>query len=189
MKGTSHMKLIPSSMRSVLGAVLVLASSTALAGMTKSGEGMAMFKGVGPAGFKIEGKTNSVDLKDDGKTLTVVVGLKDLDTGIDLRNKHMRDKYLEVEKYPEATLAVPLDSVKWPEDGKSTSGEAKGTFSVHGKSKEISFKYKVANAGGTFTVEGDAPVNFKEHDVNVPSYMGITVKPDITIVAKFTAKK
>lgn len=176
------------SLRAVLTSAVLLAG-VALAGWTKTGDGVAWFKGVGPAGFKIEGKTRSVDVKDDGKTLTVVVGLKDLETGIDLRDKHMRDKYLEVEKFPEATLAIAHDEIKWPDDGKSGEGSGKGTFSVHGKSKEISFKYKITNSGGTFAIEGEAPVNFKEHDVNVPSYMGITVKPDITVFAKFNAKK
>lgn len=177
-----------SSLRAVLTSSLLLAG-VALGGWTKTGDGVASFKGVGPAGFKIEGKTRSVDVKDDGKTLTVVVGLKDLETGIDLRDKHMREKYLEVEKYPEATLAIPHDEVKWPEDGKSAEGSGKGTFAVHGKSKEITFKYKITNTGGTFSIDGEAPVNFKEYDVNVPSYMGITVKPDITVFAKFNAKK
>lgn len=128
-------------------------------------------------------------MKDDGKAITVTVGLKDLETGIDLRDKHMREKYIDVEKYPEATLVVPLDQVKWPEDGKSGEGEAKGTFGMHGKTKEISFKYKISNTGGTYAIDGEAPVNFKEFDINVPSYMGITVKPDITVFAKFNAKK
>jgi polyisoprenoid-binding protein YceI len=186
MKGT-HMTL-HGSLRAVLTASLVLAA-TAFAGWTKTGEGVASFKGVGPAGFKIEGKTKSVDVKDDGKAITVTVGLKDLETGIDLRDKHMREKYIDVEKYPEATLVVPLDQVKWPEDGKSGEGEAKGTFGMHGKTKEISFKYKISNTGGTYAIDGEAPVNFKEFDINVPSYMGITVKPDITVFAKFNAKK
>lgn len=173
----------------VMVAAAMLVGASALAGWSRVGDGVASFKGVGPAGFKIEGKTKSVDVADDGKALTITVGLKDLETGIDLRDKHMREKYLEVEKFPAATLVVPLDAVTWPADGKSSEGEAKGTFSVHGKSKEISFKYKVTASGGTYAVEGEAPVNFKEFDVNVPSYMGITVKPDITVQAKFNAKK
>ena len=170
-------------------AVAALLSTSALAGWSKVGDGTASFKGVGPAGFKIEGATSNLSLKDDGKTLTVVVNLKELNTGIELRDKHMRDKYLEVEKFPEATLAVPLDAITFAADGKSSEGSAKGTFSVHGKSKEVSFKYKMTNTGGTCAIEGEAAVNFKDFDVNVPSYMGITVKPDITVFSKFGAKK
>ena len=181
------------SLRSLLMTAVLVFAGTALAGWTKTGDSVATFTGKGPAGFKIEGKTKSVDVKDDGKALTVVVSLKDLETGIDLRDKHMREKYLEVEAHPSATLTVPLNAVTWPEDGKTAESDEKnlpkGTFALHGKSKEISFKYKITNSGGTYTVVGEAPVNFNEYDVKVPSYMGITVKPDITVLATFSVKK
>ncbi len=176
-------------MRTLITVAILTLASSALAGWSKVGDGTASFKGVGPAGFKIEGTTHSVSLKDDGKALTVVVSLKDLTTGIDLRDNHMRNKYLEVDKHPEATLTVPIDSITWAADGKSSEGSANGTFSVHGKTKEISFKYKMTNTGGTYAIEGEAPVNFKDFDVNVPSYLGITVKPNITILSKFSAQK
>lgn len=181
------------SLRALVTTAVLVFAGTALAGWTKTGDSVASFTGKGPAGFKIEGKTKSVDVKDDGKALTVVVGLKDLETGIELRDKHMREKYLEVEKHASATLTVPFDAVTWPEDGKtseSVEGKLpKGTFALHGKSKEISFKYKITNAGGVYTIVGEAPVNFNEYDVKVPSYMGITVKPDITVLTTFSVKK
>lgn len=170
-----------------LGALALAA--TASAGWTQTGDAAAGFTGTGPAGFKLEGKTKAVTVKDDGKALTVVVGLKDLETGIALRDKHMREKYIEVDKHPEATLAVPLDALKVPEDGASLEAEAKGTFTVHGVSKELAFKYKASCKGGTCDVEGTAQANFKDHGVNVPSYMGITVKPGITVRARFQVKK
>jgi len=166
-------------------ALVVITASAALAGWTKSGEGGASFIGTGPAGFKMEGKTKAVDVKDDGKNLTVTVGLKELDTGIGLRDSHMRDKYIEVAKFPDATLVVPVAGLK--EDGSET--ESKGTFTVHGVSKEITFKYKATCKAGTCDVEGTAGVNIKEHGINVPSYMGITVKPDITVSVTFQVKK
>lgn len=166
-------------------AITLIAASAALAGWSKSGEGSASFIGTGPAGFKMEGKSKVVDVKDDGKNLTVTVGLKELDTGIGLRDSHMRDKYIEVAKFPDATLVVPVAGLK--EDGSET--EATGTFTVHGVSKEISFKYKAVCKAGTCDVEGTAGVNLKEHGINVPSYMGITVKPDITVSVSFQVKK
>jgi polyisoprenoid-binding protein YceI len=171
-----------------LAALLVcIGASAAWAGWSVVGEGEAGFSGSGPAGFKIDGKTKLLSVKDDGKNLSVVVGLKDLDTGITLRDKHMRDKYLEVEKFPEATLTVPLDGVKLA-DG-TNEGEGKGTFTCHGVTKDATFKYKATCKGGECDVEGTAPVNMNDHGVNVPSYMGITVKPNITVRATFKAKK
>ena len=135
----------------------------------------------------MEGKTKAVDVKDDGKNLTVTVGLKDLDTGIGLRDSHMRDKYIEVAKFPDAVLVVPLANLKESADG--AEAEGKGTFTVHGVSKDISFKYKATCKAGTCDVEGTAGVNIKDHGINVPSYMGITVKPDITVSVTFQVKK
>lgn len=159
------------------------------AGWVRTGEASAGFAGKGPAGFKIDGKAKDVALKDDGKVLTIVVRLADLTTGIELRDSHMRDKYLEVANFPVATLAVPLDAFKVPEDGKSVSGEARGTFSIHGKSKELPFKYSVSRQGDVYTVEGDFDLNYKDYGISVPNYMGITVKPDIHASTKFQAKK
>ncbi len=171
-----------------LVAVFTFVAASAFAGWTKDGEAQATFSGTGPAGFKIDGKTPDVSVKDDGKNFTVVVNLKTLTTGIGLRDSHMREKYLEVEKFPDATLAVPLSAIKL-EDGKVNEGETKGTFSVHGKSKEVSFKYKANCKASACDIEGSLPLNMKEFDVNVPSYLGVTVKPDITIKTTFKAKK
>jgi polyisoprenoid-binding protein YceI len=169
-------------------AALALSAASAFAGWSKDGEAQATFSGTGPAGFKIDGKTPDVSVKDDGKNFTVVVALKNLTTGIGLRDSHMREKYLEVEKFPDATLSVPLSSLKL-EDGKTSEAEGKGTFSVHGKSKELSFKYKANCKSGTCDIEGTIPVNMKDFDVNVPSYLGVTVKPDIVVKTSFKAKK
>ncbi len=168
--------------------VLLVLSSTALAGWSKAGDSSAQFIGSGPAGFKITGKTQTVDVKDDGKALIITVSLKDLETGIGLRDRHMRDKYLEVDKFPDATLSVPLDALEVPADGQTVEAEAKGTFSLHGQTQEVAFTYKATNVKGTFTVEGQAPINFKAFGINVPSYMGITVKPDLTVTTRFVAR-
>lgn len=171
-----------------MATLAMVLSTPAMAGWTKTGDANTVFHGKGPAGFKIEGTTSALTLKDDGKTLTITVPLKDLDTGIALRNNHMREKYLEVATYPDAVLEVPMTAFKVPESGEA-SGDAKGKFSLHGKSKEVSFKYQVKCAAGTCSVEGSMDFNFEEFGVKVPTYLGITVKPDLNITTSFKAKK
>jgi polyisoprenoid-binding protein YceI len=176
-------------MKRILVALAAVTLSTTAFGWSKAGDSSATFSGKGPAGFKIEGKTKAVEVKDEGGKLSVIVGLKDLDTGIELRNKHMRDKYLEVEKFPDARLDVAADALKVPGDGESVESTAKGTFSLHGKTKDVSFKYKAQCKAGACDIDGTADINFNDFGVNVPSYMGITVKPDITVRAQFQVKK
>ncbi len=156
-------------------------------GNLNSPEGAAVaFDASGPGGLKIEGKTSELRLADDGTTVTITVPLSNLDTGIGLRNKHMREKYLEVGKFPNAVLAVPKAQLKFPE-GETSGGSAQGTMSIHGKSRPVTFSYKARKVGEKLAINGSVPLNINDFGIEVPSYLGVTVKPDITVRAAFTA--
>jgi len=49
-------------------------------------------------------------------------------------------------------------------------------------------KYRIVRTGNRYQVTGHVPVNVKDYDIEVPSYMGITVQPDIDASASFTAE-
>ena len=96
-----------------------------LAGATKlTGEPVAGFHARGPGGFGLDGKTNQLRIEDDGTTLKITVPLAGLQTGIGLRDKHMREKYLQVDKFPDAVLELPWSAVKLPENGQTSEGNA-----------------------------------------------------------------
>ena len=171
---------------SVVAAVVV--ASAAFAGWTKKGDAEASFVGLGPAGFKIEGATKNVDVKDDGKSLVIAIKLPEVTTGIAVRDKHMHED-MGAEQFPDCSLTVALDSLKVPQDGKSLEAEAKGTLLLHGKTNPTAFKYKATCTRGSCDVEGTADVNVKDHDIKIRSYMGITVKNDIKVATKFTVAK
>ena len=108
---------------------------------------MAGFHGRGPGGFGLDGNTHQLRIEDDGTTLKVIVPLAGLQTGIGLRDKHMREKYLEVDKYPDAVLEVPWSGVKLPGDGQTGEGSAPGKMTLHGKSKDVQVKYRIVRTG------------------------------------------
>ncbi len=173
----------------VLVLTSLLAASAVFAGFTSVGEGAAVFKAVGTGGFKMEGKTKQVAVADDNTTVTVTVTLTDIATGITLRDNHTK-KYLEVEKFPTTTLAVKKAALKIPEAAGPLEGSATGAYTLHGVTKDLPFTYKGACAAdGTCTVEGSMNINMKEFGVNVPSYLGITVKPDVVVTSSFTVKR
>lgn len=180
----------PHSLRALpllLGVLATTFAGVALAGyaLTKT-PAAVQFTGIGPGGFKMVGKTAALSLVQDDKALTVVVALADLTTGIALRDKHMREKYLEVAKFPDVRLAVPLASLPNPAAGASATGELKGTLSLHGKQREIPFKYEAScTAANVCTAKGSFTINIKEFDIVVPSYLGITLKPDVVVEAQF----
>ena len=117
----------------------------------------------------------------------MTLNLKDVDTDNDLRNKHMFED-IGAEQFPKMSLAVPVDQLK-SEEGKTTSGEATGTVTMHGQTKQVPFKYTANCKGGTCAVEGTAALNLSDYGIKIRSYLGITVKPDINVGAKFSVKK
>jgi polyisoprenoid-binding protein YceI len=169
----------------------IMLSASAIAGWTRgSGVSEAIFRGAGPGGFKIEGKSQKVDIKDDGKALTVSVDLSELATGIALRDRHMREKYLEVGKFPLATLVVPLASLKIPNAAAAGDGDATGQFTLHGVTKDLPFHYQeVCRSDGLCEVNGTLALNMNEFGIHVPAYLGITVKPNISTSVHFFAKR
>ena len=182
-------------MNRIAFALIVACSLTfgvnALAGWTRAGaDAEAVFRGSGPGGFKIEGKTKTVNITDDGTLMTITVNLVDLATGIGLRDRHMRDKYLEVAKFPDAVLVVSLAGLKIPTDAAVVEADANGMFTLHGVSKELPFHYKgICKADGMCEIDGALNLNMNDFGVKVPSYLGITVKPDLTTSVHFYLKR
>jgi polyisoprenoid-binding protein YceI len=176
--------------RSTLTLVLVaLASMTASAAATRTGEATATFSGKGPAGFKLEGKTSELELQDDGTHVVVTVPLARLDTGIELRNQHMREKYLETAKYPHAVLQLARASIKLPEAGQKSAGQGSGKMTIRGRTKEVRFKYAIERRGESYNVSAQVPLNLKDYGIDIPSYLGVTVKPDIETAVNFHFKE
>jgi polyisoprenoid-binding protein YceI len=171
----------------VLGFVLV-GSPAALAKLARDGgKASVSFTAKGPAGMNIIGTTSDLQVKDDGKNVIVNVALKDLTTGIAMRDKHLREKYLEVGKYPDAVLTVERGALKVPA-GSEVSGEAKGVMKLHGKSKTASFSYKAKKSGSSYIVTGSVHVNIVDYGITIPSFLGVTVKPDVDVSVSFSAR-
>lgn len=167
-----------------LFAAALLSASLASAAWKQEGAGSATFDAKGPAGFKIHGTSEKVAVADDGTNLTVKVKIEDVDTGMSLRNTHMAED-MKAKEHPVITLEVPSASLK--ESG--SNNEATGTFEINGQKKPAKFTYTPKCNGGTCEVEGTANVNLSDFGIKIRSYMGITVKPDIVVGAKFKVKK
>ncbi len=169
--------------------VSILTASFAFAGWTQQGDATASFDAKGPAGLKIHGDAKkNVTVTDDGKALVVAINVPDVDTDNSLRNGHMLED-VGAAAFPKASLTVPLDVLKVPEEGKSVEAEATGTYLMHGQTKSIPFKYTASCKGGVCTVDGSTTINLGDYGIKIRSYLGITVKPEVVVGAKFAVKK
>lgn len=166
---------------SLVGIAALTVASTAAAALGHASNAAVSFIATGPGGLKIEGKTSDLSVNEENGKVHFVVPIARLDTGIDLRNRHMREKYLEVGKYPNAELVVDRSAIKFPSDGAESSGTANGTMTIHGQSKPVAVAYKAKRAGSNYDISGSLRVNIKEYGVEVPSYLGVTVKPDVDV--------
>lgn len=174
-------------MTSLSSLALLLCATLAQAGQLKlSGPADVAFEGKA-VGVKLVGKTQDLALKDDGKTLTFVVKLDTLKTGIDLRDRHMREKYLETAKYPTATLVVDKSKLVLPESG-SQKGETKGKLTLHGKTHEVPVTYNVQRVGEGYKVKAAFPTDYRDFGIEKPGYAGVTVQPKINVEVAFSAQ-
>lgn len=172
---------------------LMLASSAlAVAFMTfpadaalgRAHDAAVSFFATGPGGLKIEGKTSELTVSERDGKIRFVVSLSGVDTGIGLRNKHMREKYLQVAKHPNAELVIDRAALKLAADGAETNGSAAGTMTLHGQTRPVNVTYKTKHSGATHTFEGSVHLNIKEFGIEIPSYMGVTVKPDVDVTVR-----
>lgn len=104
----------------------------------------------------------------------IVVDLRKIETGLALRDKHARDKYLDVKKYPEMVLVKAV--------GKG--GKGKGRIKYRGVEKDVEGTYKVE---GGF-VHAEFPILLSEFNVTGIKYMGVGVDDEVKIRAKIPLK-
>lgn len=121
-----------------------------------------------------EAKTSSVQVKGKAERTkdgfvaeNIVVDAASFKTGIDLRDKHMRDKYFEVEKFPSATLVK----------GEASKDVFKGELQVHGVTQVVTGKYEVKGDELVITF----PTKVSDFKIPPAKYMGVGVQDDIQV--------
>lgn len=147
--------------------------------------GEAKFDAVGNPGFlSIAGEKGKVTGKyvksNDKITGSFDVDLNTLETGMELRDKHMKEKYLEVGKYPKASLTIL--NVALPKDGylKFT-----GKLSLHGKTKEINGDCLIKDV---VNFECKFKINLPDYGIAIPDWKGVTVAKDVSLVISLVLK-
>ena len=139
-----------------------------------------LFIAHGSLGMRVEGKTPELSVTRNGDVLEFAVQLATLHTGIDLRDRHMRDEVLEVQRFPVATLRVTNP----PLPAASTAGTTRAELTVHGQTRPVDVTFQVAPRGG-YDVTATFRMDLRDYGMNAPTYLGIKVKPEIDVSADF----
>ncbi len=164
-------------------AATLLVAVVAHAKLARTGDAQVSFHATGPAGLSIVGTTNELAVAETDTDVVVTVPLSKLDTKIDLRNRHMREKYLEVAKYPNAELHVAKSAVQAP------SGKATGSLTLHGQTKPVTFAYTTKPEGSATAVTSSFRVVMSDFGIEKPGYAGVSVKPEVDVDVAFRVTK
>jgi len=155
--------------------------------------GEVKFTAIGKPGFlKIRGESKgsapvgNLKIKDDKANGEFEFDLKNLDTGIELRNEHMKNKYLEVEKFPKAKLVLESLSINEKNLSSNMDKDFSGKLTLHGVTKSINGKFqyeaKAKKVKASFSL---AVSDFK---IDVPKHLGVTVSETVEVEVTMSMK-
>jgi polyisoprenoid-binding protein YceI len=144
-----------------------------------------------------EGVTDKIDgfLYWDGEDLTdnsslyFEVQLNALDTGIGLRNRHMRENYLHTDKYPITYYKGKItkaDSVSKSQLKISAEGE----IFIHGINKPLSVEAMlIKETPEIFHIKAEFVVALSDFEIEIPSIMFYKIDENMQLVVDFYVKK
>ena len=142
----------------------------------------------------IEGITNKITgyVKWTGEDTLVTsevhfeVPLDSIDTGVGLRNSHMREKYLETEKYPKAVYEGKLTG--WTIDEADSSRflvSTEGTMSIHGVDKPLSISGYLAKKGDGYHAQYFFSLNIKDFNIGMPRFLLVSMDKTLRLKLDF----
>jgi hypothetical protein len=155
----------------------LLTAPSAHADHTIQGEPRVSFQARGrPGALSILGKTTALTLAEDGQRLLFTVPMGRVTTGIELRDRHMLDQYVEVARFPEVSLVLERASLALPaEEGERAKGTLVGRFTARGIERDVPVSWSAKRRGGGWDIEASFSFDVREHGIQIPTYMGVTV--------------
>jgi|WetSurMetagenome_2_1015567.scaffolds.fasta_scaffold37999_2 polyisoprenoid-binding protein YceI len=115
------------------------------------------------------------------------VELNGLDTGIGLRNRHMRDDFLETDKFPYASFKGHLKDLQKTSDTLYTA-VAEGTFNVHGVDKPLNVNATVIPSPAGLRVQCNFEVKLPDYNIKIPKLLFMKVNEVIRLQVDYYLK-
>ncbi|MBS4001718.1 MAG: YceI family protein [Desulfobulbaceae bacterium] len=141
-----------------------------------------------------DGVTNKIDgylyMKSDNlkdAEIYFEVDLNSVDTGIGLRNRHMREDYLHTDKYQFTNFKGNLTTIK---EVSQTEFDvvASGKMFIHGVTREISINGKIYKVPNGYQLKSQFIVKLTDYNIKVPKFMFVRISEDIQLTLDFFVK-
>jgi polyisoprenoid-binding protein YceI len=134
-------------------------------------------------------------------TATITVDLSALDSGISMRNEHMRgEKFLNIEKFPTATFkTVSVTGAKSVAPNQPVELQLTGDFTLHGVTKRITVPARVVvipeseltktSRGPGDWIHGTVtfPIKLTDYSITVPEKLVMKLSNDVNVKVDFFA--
>jgi polyisoprenoid-binding protein YceI len=118
----------------------------------------------------------------DGCRFDVHIDAKTVNTGNDMRDKHLRDEdYFDVKNHPQ----IRFVSIKVTNTKKNGTLFVSGKLTMKGVTKEISFPFTATATQDGYLFNGEFSINRRDFKVGG----GSTVSDKLTVLLKVVAKK
>lgn len=145
---------------------------------------------------EFEGVTNNIDgyllYKDNdflsGSDLYFEVDLRTLDTGIGLRNRDMRENYLETDKYPMTHYKgkiIYADKVSDAEYKVTIDGN----LFIHGVTRPLKINGNLFPVEGGYRVKAYFEILLTDYNITIPKLMFMKISNTIKLVLDFYIKE
>jgi hypothetical protein len=119
-----------------------------------------------------------------GSRVYLEVDLATIDTGISLRNRHMRDNYLHTDRFPYATYSAEVSRIEEPSPGTYVVS-ARGILSIHGVDRERTLECRTEDAAPPHRVRCAFTILLSDHDVEIPRLMFMKVADQVELSLEF----
>jgi polyisoprenoid-binding protein YceI len=119
----------------------------------------------------------------------IATDLATIDTGIGLRNQHLREKYLEVAKGKGFDKAVLSEIQLNDAEGEAFEGRTAftGTLLLHGVKHPVEGTAEVHREGPGRRVRAEFPLLVTDFGITPPEYLGVGVASKLLVKVQFTA--
>ena len=142
---------------------------------------------------KFSGVTDNIDgyMYWDGNNYTTnssfyfEVDLKTLDTGIGLRNRHMRENYLQTDKFPDASFKGKITNVTPAAQG-SFNVDAEGEMFIHGITKYIKISGVLTKSNNSdYSIKTNFNIKLSSYNIEIPSIMMVKLSEVVELQLNF----
>ena len=123
----------------------------------------------------------------EGTQLYLEVDLASLDTGLGLRNRHMRDNYLEVRDFPYAFFDATIERVEATAAGLFRV-TARGVLTIHGVEREVGVPCDVSARQDGYRARCTFNLLLSDFDIKIPKLMFLKLANEVRLELNFAVR-